>query len=189
MHEQNLQDALIYLNRFGQILNQMESQMLNPNITNNITLDFIECMIPHHEAAIYMCENLLQYYVYKPLQEVARNIVKTQTMGIKEMMEIAKTTRGYDNSLEEVRSYMNDYFNITRNMIYRMRNSNRSMNIGLNFVNEMIPHHEGAIAMCQNLLKYRIDPRLRSVANSIIREQSNGVRELKRIKDILSRQQ
>ena len=45
----------------------------------------------------------------------------------------------------------------------------------------MIPHHEGAIAMCENLLKYRIDPRLKGVADSIIEEQRQGVEEMKQI--------
>jgi len=68
-----------------------------------------------------------------------------------------------------------------------MRNSFRSNDIDLNFINEMIPHHEGAIKMCENLLKYRIDPRLAEIANSIIIEQSEGVRQLKRILEILEK--
>ena len=70
---------------------------------------------------------------------------------------------------------------ITKNMIEKMKNAYRCININLNFTNEMIPHHEGAIAMCENLLKYRIDPRLECIADSIINEQSKGVEELKRI--------
>ena len=64
-----------------------------------------------------------------------------------------------------------------------MKNSPRCKNINLNFVNEMIPHHEGAIEMCNNLLQYYIDPRLRYVANNIINEQSRGVRQLMEVKD------
>lgn len=67
-------------------------------------------------------------------------------------------------------------------MICRMRNSLRSNNINLNFVSEMIPHHEGAIKMCENLLKYKIDPRLEVVARDIISEQSEGVEELENIR-------
>ena len=50
-----------YLNQFEQILNRMKNRMLNSNWSGNITKDFIVCMIPHHEAAIQMCENLLRY--------------------------------------------------------------------------------------------------------------------------------
>ena len=165
----------------------MANQMLSQRINNSITLDFISCMIPHHQAAIYMCENLLNYTNYEPLIRIAREIIKMQSRGIKQMEEIAKTTSYICNNNRDVKSYMYEYFQITRRMIYRMKNSIRSSNINLNFVDEMIPHHEGAIEMCNNLLKYNIDPRLKSVAEEIIREQSQGVRELEQIKECLCR--
>lgn len=178
-------NAKKYLARFDQILNAMASNMLSANITDSITINFIECMIPHHQAAIYMCENLLRYTDYRPLQEIANNIIKMQTRGIDQMKEIARTTSGFSNSKEDVNCYMKKYFEITKNMIYRMRNSSRVMNINCNFVSEMIPHHEGAIAMCDNLLQYCIDPRLEHVAKAIIKEQSEGVRQLKAIRKSL----
>ena len=183
MENQKILRAKKYLYRFDQILDQMAEKMLSAKIINNITIDFIECMIPHHQAAIYMCENLLEYTNYQQLQKIANNIIKTQTNGIEQMEKIKRTTRGFQNTPRDVNSYIEKYFEITKNMIERMKNSPRSININLNFVNEMIPHHEGAIAMCKNLLQYRIDPRLRNVANNIIQEQSEGVKQLEEIKD------
>ena len=156
--------------------------MLSQTITNSITINFIKCMIPHHQAAIYMCENLLIYTNFQPLQKIANGIIQMQTKGIEQMKEIARITSGYINTIENVNCYMKEYFEITKNMICRMKNSNRCININLDFVNEMIPHHEGAISMCHNLLKYTIDPRLKTVAQTIIKEQSNGVKELEEVK-------
>ncbi len=170
-----------YLFRYEEILDQMANEMLSQNITNNITIDFIECMIPHHQAAIYMCENLLKYTRYQALQEIAKNIIKNQTKGIEQMREIRNTTSGFINSQRDVQCYIEKYLEITKSMILRMKNSQRCMNINLNFINEMIPHHEGAIQMCKNLLQYCIDPRLKEVAMSIIKEQSEGVKQLKEI--------
>ena len=170
-----------YLARFDEILNEMATKMLNPSLTNNITLDFIVCMVPHHQAAIYMSQNLLKYTNFEPLQNIANGIIKMQQRGIKQMEEIAKTTKGYDNSKYDVNIYLQRYFEITNNMLARMQNSRRMMDINLDFVSEMIPHHEGAIQMCRNLLMYRIDPRLVQVANTIIQEQSKGVMELKEV--------
>lgn len=174
-----------YLKRFDEILCQMENKMLNRNSISDITLDFIECMIPHHQAAIYMCENLLKYTDCEPLQEIARNIIQTQTKGIQQMQEIAKNTCGFVNSQNDLNCYISRYLAIARKMICRMRNSPRCENINLSFINEMIPHHEGAISMCENLLKYCIDPRLKSVAESIIKEQSQGVKQLKEVRRMI----
>lgn len=178
---QNILEVQKYLSRFDEILCQMTRKMLSTNIVDNITINFIVCMIPHHQAAIYMCENLLKYTDYEPLQEIAKGIIEMQTRGIEQMKEILRTTSGYENSPKDVNCYMAKYYSITKNMISRMQNSPRCMNINLNFVGEMIPHHEGAIAMCKNLLQYCIDPRLKDVADSIIREQSEGVRQLEEV--------
>lgn len=174
-----------YLHRFDEILCQMAEKMLNSKITNNITVDFITCMIPHHQAAIYMCENLLNYTNYLPLKEIAKDIISMQTKGIEQMEKIEMTTPKVFNSKTDVNCYIESYLSITRNMICRMKNSPRTNNINLNFTNEMIPHHEGAIAMCNNLLQYRIDNRLREVAKNIIEEQSKGVKQLMEIREEL----
>lgn len=177
-----MSDLNKYLRRFEEILCQMANKMITRTSVSDITLDFIECMIPHHQAAIYMCENLLKYTECEPLQKIANNIIQTQTQGIQQMQEIAQTTCGFVNSQRDVNCYISNYFSITRNMICRMRNSCECENINLNFINEMIPHHEGAISMCQNLLKYCIDPRLKQIAESIIKEQSEGVEQLKKVR-------
>ncbi len=187
MECQKVLRAKSYLARFDQILCEMSDKMLLAKPCNSITLYFIECMIPHHQAAIYMCQSLLEYTSYPPLQEIARDIIQTQTRGIEQMQEIARTTMGYFNTKQEMECYTKKYLSITQNMIYKMKNSPRCVNINLNFINEMIPHHEGAIEMCNNLLKYCIDPRLKKVADSIIKEQSDGVRQLMEIRKKLCR--
>ena len=98
------------------------------------------------------------------------------------MEGIARTTRGFCNSQNEVICYIEKYLKITRNMLCKMKNSSKCININLNFIDEMIPHHNGAIKMSENLLKYCIDPRLKCLAELIIREQSKGVSELEKIK-------
>ncbi len=173
--------AINYLMRFDEILCTMKSKMLSNCFIDDITTYFVKCMIPHHQAAIYMCENLLYYTCNEPLIEICRNIIKTQEAGIEKMQEIACTTSGFFNNNEEINCYMSSYLGITKNMIYKMEKAPRCINLNLNFVNEMIPHHEGAIAMCSNLLKYNIDSRLKNVAQSIISKQSQGVRNLTKV--------
>lgn len=171
-----------YLYRFDQILNEMTNKMLIKPTTDDITIYFIRCMVPHHQAAIDMCENLLRYTTYSPLIQVATNIIKVQQKGIKDMLEIARTTNGNKNSRYELENYTRIYKEIAKNMILGMKNSPRTMKINLDFTGEMIPHHKGAIAMCNNLLQYRIDPRLRIVAQNIIKEQTRGVEQLEAIR-------
>ncbi len=163
----------------------MKNKMLKKRTTDNITVYFIDTMIPHHKAAIEMCQNLLKFTNYNPLINIANNIIKMQTIGINQMTKIRKTTKNFSNDKQKIYNYSKNYLAITNNMIYKMQNSKLSSNINLDFINEMIPHHEGAILMCQNLLQYKIDLRLRQVATSIIKNQTKGVTELKKIRDNL----
>lgn len=177
--------AISYLNRFDRILETMSDEMLAPTNATNITLYFINCMIPHHEAGIEMCQNLLRYTTYKPLQDIANNIIKTQTSQIEQMRYIAETTPPFASDKGDMRKYTSIYLYIANNMIARMKNSPRTINVNLNFVGEMIPHHEGAIFMCRNVLQYTIDPRLRQLAISIIGQQNEDISQLEKIRDIL----
>lgn len=178
----NTVDTKNYLDRFDEILDNMSMQMLGAKVTNSITLNFILTMVPHHQAAIYMSENLLKYTNYMTLENIAKNIIKMQTRGIEQMKNIFRTTNYLSNVTNDVKSYETAFFAIANNMIYKMKNSSRGENINLDFVSEMIPHHEGAVEMCNNLLKYRIDPRLREVAQNIIKEQSKGIDELQNVR-------
>ncbi len=179
---QKILNAKEYLCKFDKILSDMSCKMFSQKITSNITKDFITCMIPHHEAAIYMCQNLLKYTNYNPLEKIANNIIIMQTKGVNQMQNILNTTKDCINLREDVNCYISKYLSIVKNMICKMENSAKCVNINLNFVNEMIPHHEGAVLMCENLLDYLIDPRLEEVAKSIIIEQTTGIIQLKSIK-------
>lgn len=174
-----------YIHRFDQILCEMSNKMLSFNITSNITINFLECMIPHHEAAICMCDNLLTYTNYEPLYEIANNIIKNQTNGVIQMKNLLRTTMTRANMPNDVTSYENKYLCIVKNMVDKMKNSERTQNINYNFTSKMIPHHEGSIQMCNNLLQYPVDPKLIAIANSIINEQTKGIVEFKKIQEEL----
>ncbi len=171
-----------YLNRFDEILNQMSNKMYSYEMTQNITINFINCMIPHHQAAIYMCENLLKYANYEPLINIANNIINMQTKGIKTMRKICDTTPNCCNLKKDIICYIDRYYDVLNNMICKMKNSPKCKNINLDFIDEMIPHHKGALGMCNNLLNFCIDPRLEEEANLILKEQSTGIVELENIR-------
>lgn len=183
MEDQSDFEVKEYLKGFDQILCEMSNKMLSFNTTSNITINFIECMIAHHEAAIYMCENLLTYTNYKPLYNISKDIIKIQTQGLAEMRKIVRTTITEANMPNHVASYENNYLIIIKNMVNKMKNRPRTQNINFDFTAQMILHHKGAIEMCNNLLQYPIDDRLKIVATSIIQEQTKGIEELRYIQE------
>ena len=171
-----------YLNEFECILQNMSDKMLSCMNYNSITILFIKQMIPHHKAAIKMCENLLQYTTNIKLQNLALNIIKTQKSQIEQMRSIEAESECDNNKSCQIEMYMNSYNSITKSMIAKMNGAPRLNNINLNFINEMIPHHQGAIRLCENALKFPVNHQLKHLMNTIITDQTRGIRELKCIR-------
>ena len=61
-----------------------------------------------------------------------------------------------------------------------------SGNIDIDFLKGMIPHHQGAIDMSEELIKKTKDPELKAFAEKIIKDQKT---EIKQMQDLLKKKQ
>lgn len=203
--EQN-NPSLTYLTCFDKILQDMIRGMTRPRPRGSISGLFIRQMIPHHEAAIRMSENLLKYTdipvqkpgcncnaltpyekeVVIPLNKIARNIIEEQTKSIDNMKEAFFCCSEHENNRQDMRRYMNTFYAITRTMFTEMRRAPRTERIPCDFMREMIPHHEGAIKMSENALRFPICPQLIPILDAIIISQKEGVRQMKKLLEIAS---
>lgn len=170
-----------YLCCFYEILEQMIVNMTNAELTESLSRNFIEQMIPHHRAAIEMSRNLLQYTTCIPLQEIASNIIKEQTKSIEDMQSVLNPCSELINSPQDICLYQRRFELITHTMFTQMKSACSTNDININFMREMIPHHQGAIRMSQNLLRYRICPQLDRILQAIIKSQREGVCKMERL--------
>lgn len=167
-----------YLNRFGEILDEMIQGMTSAEPTDSISHTFIVQMIPHHMGAIEMSRNLLKYTTCIPLQEIAQSIIASQTRSIRNMQQADSLCRNMCNSSRSVCSYLENYDRITETMFREMRNARPANNINVSFIREMIPHHSGAVRMSQNALSCHICPELTPILHAIITSQEKGIRQM-----------
>lgn len=168
-----------YLNEFYQILDTMIQRMTNVDINNSISHNFILQMIPHHEAAIEMSNNVLQYTTNIELQNIALNIISSQTQGIEAMLRAFDRCSTVMNQNTDVINYQRAYNSIIEAMFSDMANAPISNNININFINEMIPHHIGAVSMARNALRFDLCTELIPIINEIIRSQSLSVQAMR----------
>lgn len=170
-----------YLCRFYQILDNMTVEMTDVELTDSLSHNFIVQMIPHHRAAIEMSHNILRYTTCVPVQDIACNIIQEQTKSIENMQQILSCCSKLENSEQECCLYQKRFHRITQTMFTQMQDACSTNDINANFMREMIPHHEGAISMSQNLLRFPICPELLPILRAIITSQREGVQKMRRL--------
>lgn len=68
-------------------MNKMAAAMKGVHLNGEQDNDFMQMMIPHHEAAIEMAQVELRYGYHPQLKAVARDIIKGQTTEIAQMRQ------------------------------------------------------------------------------------------------------
>jgi uncharacterized protein (DUF305 family) len=205
-HQEQPNPSLTYLTCFDRILQDMIVGMTRPAPRGSISGLFIRQMIPHHEAAIRMSENLLCYTapseqmtncacrhpmpyereVTIPLNKIAKNIIEEQTKSIQNMKDAFYCCSEQENNNQDMRRYMLSFRSITRTMFLEMKRVPRTERIPCDFIREMIPHHEGAIKMSESALCFSVCPQLIPILDAIIISQKEGIRQMKKLLDMAS---
>ncbi|MDE5854154.1 MAG: DUF305 domain-containing protein [Ruminococcus sp.] len=174
----NADSAIPYLAEYSRILNNMINSMTSAETTDSISHNFIVQMIPHHRAAIEMSENVLKFTRNIELTEIAKSIISEQTKSIENMQEILNNCSNLNNSECELKTYQQNTSGIIQTMFASMSNAYSNNCIDCNFIREMIPHHEGAVRMSENTLRFNICPELKPILNSIIISQCRDIRQM-----------
>ncbi|MFN7160560.1 MAG: DUF305 domain-containing protein [Candidatus Gracilibacteria bacterium] len=130
--------------------------------------EFIAKMIPHHEEAVISSKNLLETSKNEKLRVIAQRIVDAQEKEIAEMKEWSNTWFGKD--VTDHNQYMQ--------MMPKLTDLSPAA-LDKAYMTGMIIHHEGAIEMAYDLMKYTKRPELQKMARDIVLTQQKEVAEFK----------
>lgn len=169
-----------YLNNFDEIFITMTEKLFPKTIENNIMSNFIICTIPHHEASILICENVLNYTQNSDLRKLVYDIIENQRKRIMKLENSIKSNT-YSNSPLEIEEYMKEYRKIITTMIFKMYDSPKYQNIDINFLGEITPLFESFILMCENVLKYEMKEDSRNFINEMLEEVKENLKLLNKI--------
>lgn len=167
-----------YLSAFTCILEEMIQGMTSAPLTDSISHNFITQMIPHHQAAIRMSENILRYTTDLTLQSIAQGIITEQTKSIANMQTALESCAAYSNAQQDLLLYQRRTGLILRTMFSEMWSARATNAVNCDFMWEMIPHHQGAVRMSENALQYSLCPELKPILEAIISSQKRGIREM-----------
>jgi uncharacterized protein (DUF305 family) len=139
-------------------------------------LRFIDGMILHHQGAVDMAESALQNSQRDEVKQLAEDIIAAQQVEIDCMMQWRQ--EWYPDASEEPVMYhaaMGHSMTMTSDMQAAMMMSGdlgaADDEFDLRFINGMIPHHEGALAMAQDALEKSSRPEVQQLAQDILSTQ------------------
>lgn len=171
-----------YLEEQEDIMEDMIDDMeIEPS--GNASLDFLRGMIPHHEAAIEMSEEYLEYGGNHPdLRQIAEDIISSQKDEI-ELMEnliyTIKTSGKKDETKEQ--KYLNAYSQMMSSEQHMSHGVSSAQDVEQAFAEGMIMHHQMAIDMSKAILDYTDDDEVRRLAEDIIEIQGEEIQAMEEI--------
>lgn len=134
----------------------------------NIDAHFIEQMIPHHEGAIAMAQVALERSERPEIASLAQGIIDAQTKEIDDMKAWYEEWYGGAPAAAGHGMHMDG-------MTGDLGALGAAPDFDLEFIAQMIAHHEMAVMMAQMLAAGTARPEMKALADQIITSQSREI--------------
>jgi uncharacterized protein (DUF305 family) len=137
---------------------------------------FITDMTAHHQGAVEMAEVAQKRAEHPEVRQLADNIISAQKGEMSVMDTIGRDMHAMSmhagGHMGMSQSQMG--LDMDMPMLRRAKPFDRA------FIDMMVPHHQGAIAMAKQLLKKGEQPALRKMANDIISAQTDEIAQMRK---------
>jgi uncharacterized protein (DUF305 family) len=151
---------------------------------DNYDLRFIDAMIPHHQGGVTMAKEAQQKSKHPELRKLADEIIKAQNQEITQMKHWR--TAWYPKAGDSPISYDTKMGHDTKMSSEQMQSMMMKMDLGtsdrefdLRFIDAMIPHHQGALAMAKDALQKSHRYEIKNLAENIIKSQDAEIKQMK----------
>lgn len=156
------------------IMDNMMADMHSVSSSGNPDRDFAAMMISHHQGAIEMARAELTSGKDAEIRKLADGIITAQEAQIAQMQTImAGLPKGNANADGAA-------YDALMGSMGGMMHSNTpsSGNMDKDFLQAMIPHHEGAVEMAKVEIRYGRDGKLKALAQKIIDDQTREIAQM-----------
>ncbi len=152
---------------------------MNITYTGDADIDFVRGMVPHHQGAVDMIAVLKKHGKDEKLMKLADYMSRMQQVEIAQMKRWLEVRDNANLAAAKEGDKIVAEYEAAMQAMHKAMNINYTGNADIDFMNGMIPHHEGAIAMAEILLKHGKNETLRQLARDIIRSQRQEIAIMK----------
>lgn len=159
--------------------NHMMHMGMAIEFTGDADVDFLRGMIPHHQGAVDMAKIQLEHGQDGLLKSLTSQIIREQNIEINFM---TRRLAVLESRLEPKGGFSPSTlaYKLGNKAMHHDMDVTYTGNADIDFVNGMIPHHQGAVDMAKIVLKYGEDPNVRNLAHGIINAQETEITWMKR---------
>jgi uncharacterized protein (DUF305 family) len=141
-------------------------------------LQFIDSLIRHHQMAVDMATMAAPKFEHQPLKDAAKTIVDDQTKEIAQLRQ----WRGqwYSGAAPAENMQLPGMSSMSMDMSHMQSMSGHALD--MMFIDMMIPHHEGGLAMGQDALAKAEHPEIKELAQKMIEKQKKEIEQMQQWK-------
>jgi uncharacterized protein (DUF305 family) len=146
-------------------------------------LRFIDAMIPHHEGALVMAQDLAQKTKRPELQKLAKDVISAQTKEIAQMKQWRQDW--YPKAPSTPMAWQTEMKHMMAMSPEQISAMKMDMDLGkadaeydLRFLQAMVPHHQAAVVMAQDLAHKTKRPELQKLAKDIVASQQAEIDQM-----------
>jgi uncharacterized protein (DUF305 family) len=147
-------------------------------------LRFIDAMILHHQGAVVMAKEVQHKSKRPEMKQLADDIIEAQEQEIAQMQQWRQAW--YPKAGEQPMAWHSQMGHMMAMSSEQMKAMRMDMDLGkadaefdLRFLNAMIPHHEGALMMAQDVLDKSQRPEMKQLAENILTSQQQEIAQMK----------
>lgn len=134
---------------------------------------FIDAMVPHHEGAVEMAEVARENAEHAEIRNLSEEIISAQRSEIEMFGEIRQEKFGSAEGQMEM-----DEQDMQAMGMSDPEELSKAEPFDKAFIDDMIPHHESAIAMAEVAREKTEDPEIREIANDIVSAQEREIEQM-----------
>lgn len=154
------------------------AMMSSPNASSApYDLQYIDTMTAHHHGAIEMANMAETKALHPELKALAKKIVAAQERENGEMKAWRK--QWFAGQAPAINMEMSGMHDSMGDMDMKELAKLGGREFDLEFIRQMIPHHEGAVAMAREALQKSQRAEIKSAADSVIRAQEAEIKQMK----------
>jgi len=141
-------------------------------------LQFLDTMVAHHQGAIDMARLAGSRAQHDELRQLSGNIIRGQQVEVEKMQ--AWRAKWFNNAPPAVNMQFPGMSEGMSGMDLGRLDPLKANAFDLEFIRQMIPHHEGALAMAKDAFTKGSNEEIKSLARQIVEAQEAEIAQMKR---------